>query len=159
MPVRQSIALLAGHDYPERTAAQKFQLMVLGGSQGAKVFAEVIPQAVAELPESQQKKLRIFQQCRDCDVKSLQEAYAATKAEVTVSHFFGNMDELYAGTHLIISRAGASSVSEIAVAGVPSILVPAADCRRRSSDAECRRNQQSRGGHCAQTKRFYRSEA
>lgn len=60
MPVRQSIALLAGHDYPERTAAQKFQLMVLGGSQGAKVFAEVIPQAVAELPESQQKKLRIF---------------------------------------------------------------------------------------------------
>lgn len=58
---------------------------------------------------------------------------------MTVSHFFGNMDELYAGTHLIISRAGASSVSEIAVAGVPSILVPlpiAADDHQTQNAAE-----------------------
>ena len=108
MPVRQSIIKLADAKYPERTATQKFQLLVLGGSQGAKIFAEVIPQAVAQLPETLQKKLRIYQQCRDCDVKNLEQAYAATKAEVTVSHFFNNMDELYGGTHLIISRAGGS---------------------------------------------------
>lgn len=139
MPVRQSIVKLAEGKYPERTAAQKFQLMILGGSQGAKVFAEIVPQAIAALPESQQKKLRIFQQSRADDVEALKKVYAKTKAEVEVSHFFGNMDELYANTHLIISRAGASSVSEIAVAGVPSILVPlpiAADDHQTHNAAE-----------------------
>ncbi len=139
MPIRKAIADLLKENYPERTAAQKFQLMILGGSQGAKVFGEVMPQAIMLLPEVLQKKLRIFQQCRDCDVNALQLAYKSCKAEVQVKHFFGNMAELYAGTHLIVSRAGASSVTEIAVAGIPSILVPlptAADDHQTYNAAE-----------------------
>ncbi len=124
MPVRKIIADLSNGKYPQRTAAQKFQLMVLGGSQGAKVFGDVLPEAIGKLPETIQKKMRIYQQCRDCDIAKLEEAYSSVKAEVVVKHFFGNMAELYEGTHLIVSRAGASSVTEIAVAGVPSILVP-----------------------------------
>ena len=124
MPIRKVIADLLKVKYPERTVAQKFQLMILGGSQGAKVFGDVMPQAVALLPETVQKKLRIYQQCRDCDVKKLAEAYQDSKADVVVRHFFENMNELYAGTHMIVSRAGASSVTEIAVVGVPSVLVP-----------------------------------
>ena len=139
MPIRKVIADLLKAKYPERTAAQKFQLMILGGSQGAKVFGDVMPQAIALLPEVVQKKLRIYQQCRDCDVKKLAEAYQASKADVVVQHFFENMNDLYAGTHMIISRAGASSVTEIAVAGVPSVLVPlptAADDHQTHNAAE-----------------------
>ena len=93
----------------------------------------------ALLPEIQQKKLKIFQQCRDCDIEKLKAAYADVKSEVVVQHFFGNMDELYSGTHFIVSRAGASSVTEIAVAGVPSLLVPlpvAADDHQTYNAAE-----------------------
>ena len=139
MPIRKVIADLLKAKYPERTTAQKFQLMILGGSQGAKVFGDVMPQAIALLPENVQKKLRIYQQCRDCDVKKLAEAYQASEADVVVQHFFENMNDLYAGTHMIISRAGASSVTEIAVAGVPSVLVPlptAADDHQTHNAAE-----------------------
>jgi len=139
MPIRKVIADLLKSKYPERTVAQKFQLMILGGSQGAKVFGDVMPQAVALLPEAVQKKLRIYQQCRDCDVKKLVEDYKNSKADVVVQHFFDNMSDLYAGTHMIVSRAGASSVTEIAVAGVPAVLVPlptAADDHQTHNAAE-----------------------
>ena len=68
--------------------------------------------------------MKIFQQCRKDDVTLVENAYNSCGAEVVVSAFFDNMDELYAATDLIISRAGASSVSEIAIAGLPSVLVP-----------------------------------
>lgn len=124
MPVRKAIVEAGESGYPTRTKAQKFNLLILGGSQGAKVFSEVIPEAVAKLSEEEQKKLRIFQQCRQDDIPQVSAAYKQSKADVVVSHFFNNMNELYGQTHLIISRAGASSVSEIEVAGVPSVLVP-----------------------------------
>lgn len=124
MPVRAAITDVADIAYPPLGDNDKMQLLVLGGSQGAKVFSEVVPEAVKSLTAEQQARLRIVQQCRKDDVEALNKAYEGVGCEVTISHFFDNMPELYAGTHLIISRAGASSVSEIAVAGVPSILVP-----------------------------------
>lgn len=124
MPVRGAIVKTGEGKYKERAAADVFQLLVLGGSQGAKVFSEVVPAAVAALDKSEQKKLKIFQQCRKDDVTLVENAYQGCGAEVVVSAFFDNMDELYASTDLIVSRAGASSVSEIAIAGLPSVLVP-----------------------------------
>ena len=114
-------------------------MMVLGGSQGAKIFSDVIPDIIKKLSPARQKKIRIFQQCREADVENVKTAYKGCGAEVTISHFFNNMPELYAGTHLIISRAGASSVSEIAAVGIPSILVPlpiAADDHQTSNAKE-----------------------
>ncbi len=124
MPIRAAIAEVADLPYPSLGDEDKMQLLILGGSQGAKVFSEVVPEAVKSFNSEQQAKLRIIQQCRKDDVEVLKKAYEGVEAEVIISHFFDNMPELYAGTHLIVSRAGASSVSEIAVAGVPSILVP-----------------------------------
>lgn len=124
MPVRAGIAALAEKNFAAPEAGGQMQILVLGGSQGAKVFGEVVPQAVQLLPPEQQKRLRIFQQCRKGEEEQIEKAYQNTRCQVTVSHFFDNMAELYAATHLVISRSGASSVSEIAVAGVPSILVP-----------------------------------
>lgn len=124
MPVREAIVKAGAKNYNERTVGSTFRLLVLGGSQGAKVFSEVVPAAVAALDKTTQKKLKIFQQCRKEDIAQVERAYLGCASEVVVSSFFDNMDELYAATDLIISRAGASSVSEIAIAGLPSILVP-----------------------------------
>ena len=124
MPIRKTIAEVREIPFPALGKEDKFQIMVLGGSQGAKIFGDVVPEVIKKLSPARRKKIRIFQQCREADVENVKAAYDGCGAEVTVSHFFNNMPELYAGTHLIISRAGASSVSEIAAVGIPSILVP-----------------------------------
>lgn len=123
MPVRANIAALADKTFTP-PKEEKFQIVVLGGSQGAKIFGEVVPQAIQMLSPQKQKLLKIFQQCRKGEEKLIEKKYENTESEIVVSHFFENMAELYAGTHLIISRSGASSVSEIAVAAIPSVLVP-----------------------------------
>lgn len=137
MPVRANIVALAEAVYPKMD--DKMQIMVLGGSQGAKVFGEVVPAAIKNLDVDKQAKIKIYQQCRKGDEAEIMEAYQGAKCEIVLNHFFDNMNELYGQTHLIVSRAGASSVSEIAVAGVPSILVPlpiAADDHQSSNALE-----------------------
>ena len=124
MPIRASIAEVADLPYPKLGAKDKMQIFVLGGSQGAKVFSEIVPAAVKHLDKKQQKRIKIIQQCRQADLETVRAAYQDSECETVISHFFENMPELYAGSHLVISRSGASSVSEIAVAGVPSLLVP-----------------------------------
>lgn len=139
MPVRANIAALAEKSYPVRKPDETMQLVVLGGSQGAKVFGEVVPAALKMLSAAEQKRLRVFQQCRKGDEALVKQAYGDVECALTVSPFFEDMAGLYGQTHLIISRSGASSVSEIAVAGVPSILVPlptAADDHQTSNAAE-----------------------
>ena len=124
MPVREAIVKAGEKKYKERSQDEVFQLLVLGGSQGAKVFSEIVPAAVAELSKAEQKKLKIFQQCRKDDVALVENAYKGCQAEVIVSSFFDDMAGIYGATDLVVSRAGASSVSEIALVGLPSILVP-----------------------------------
>lgn len=124
MPVRASIVEASAKPYQKLTQGDVMQILILGGSQGAKVFSEVVPDAVKNLDQKWQKKLKIVQQCRQDDENLLRQAYLGTDTQVIVSHFFDNMPELYTTSHLVISRAGASSVSEIAAVGVPSLLVP-----------------------------------
>ena len=124
MPIRQNIAELNKREYKATNPQNKFQLLVIGGSQGAKIFGEVIPAAVKKLPEQIQEKICLFHQCRKEDVAQIQSEYEGSKIEVTVSHFFENMSELYSRTSLIISRAGASSMAEITAAKLPAIIVP-----------------------------------
>ncbi|MBE6452882.1 MAG: undecaprenyldiphospho-muramoylpentapeptide beta-N-acetylglucosaminyltransferase [Alphaproteobacteria bacterium] len=122
MPVRTSIAQLTDKPYPQTSST--IQILVLGGSQGAKIFGEIIPQSVKGLPDSIKSRLKIYQQCRKGEEASISQIYSDYGIDHTVSSFFENMSEIYSQTHIIISRAGASSVSELTVAGIPSILVP-----------------------------------
>jgi len=139
MPVRSAIVELANHPFVGLQDGGQVQIMVLGGSQGAKVFGDVVPEAMKRLDKKTQKRIKIFQQCRKGDEEAVREAYKGTACRVEVNSFFENMAELYSKTHLIITRAGASSVCEIAVAGVPSVLVPlptAADDHQTSNAQE-----------------------
>lgn len=124
MPVRQSIVSLYDEEYRPRQKGEKMPFIVLGGSQGAKIFADVVPEAVKLLPPEQQQMLEIYQQCRRDDVENLKAKYEETSCQITINSFFDNMPELYQKCKFIISRSGASSVYEIAAAGVPSVLVP-----------------------------------
>ncbi len=123
MPIRKAISSLNGNAYP-KLKDTKFNLLIIGGSQGAKIFGEVIPQAIQLLPEDIRHNLNITQQCKAEDITATQETYANSGCQANIASFFSNMPELYTQSHLIISRAGASSVFEIAAAGIPSILIP-----------------------------------
>ena len=121
-PVRPAIVALAGGGY--RQPEDRIRLLVLGGSLGARVFSDVVPQALMLLPASLRDRLLVTQQCRAEDIARVRAAYAVRQISATLSSFFANVDELLRDAHLVIARAGASTVAELAVAGRPSILVP-----------------------------------
>ena len=123
MPVRKSIVEIRNQPRPSINEG-KFQILILGGSQGAKIFSYILPTAIQKLDKKIQEQLTIYQQCRKEDEDDLKAIYKSSPAKVIVSPFFNNMPELYQQSHLIISRAGASSISEISVVGIPSILIP-----------------------------------
>jgi len=97
---------------------------VLGGSQGARVFADVVPEAVAALPEGLRARLLVTQQCRAEDLARVREAYARAGVPADLATFFPDVAGRLATAHLVIARAGASTVAELACAGRPSLLVP-----------------------------------
>ena len=124
MPIRQSITELHKRTYMPKNKNNKFRILIIGGSQGAKIFGDIIPEAIKKLPAELQKDIQIFHQCRKDDCEHVKNNYTNCNAEINISHFFSNMAELYSETSLIISRAGASSITEITAAKIPSILIP-----------------------------------
>jgi UDP-N-acetylglucosamine--N-acetylmuramyl-(pentapeptide) pyrophosphoryl-undecaprenol N-acetylglucosamine transferase len=123
-PVRVGIRSVRDRDYPTRDADGRFELLVTGGSQGASVFAELIPEAIANLPEALRKRIRISQQTREAEVDRVVGIYRHLGVEATVGKFFGDMPERLAAAHLLVCRSGASTVAENTVAGRPALLVP-----------------------------------
>lgn len=121
-PVRPAVVEAAGVSYPD--AASPFRLLVFGGSQGARIMAEIVPPAVELLPVALRAKLAIVQQARDEDLFSVREAYAHTGVPAEVRPFFRDLPARIAASRLVISRAGASTIAELAAIGRPAILVP-----------------------------------
>ncbi|UCI22234.1 undecaprenyldiphospho-muramoylpentapeptide beta-N-acetylglucosaminyltransferase [Mesorhizobium sp. B2-1-8] len=123
-PVRPAVLEAARTPYVASTGDEPFRLLVFGGSQGAQFFSDAMPGAVALLSDAQRRRLVITQQARADDVARVKAAYAALGVAVEVSPFFTDMAARIAAAHLVISRSGASTVSEIAVVGRPALLVP-----------------------------------
>ncbi len=121
-PVRPAIQALQARTYA--APVDDIDLLVLGGSLGARIFSDVVPAAVATLPDSLRFRLRVTQQCRVEDLARVRNAYKASGINAELAPFFNDVAGLLRRTHLLIGRAGASTCAEIAVAGVPSILVP-----------------------------------
>lgn len=124
-PVRQAVRALRDVPYSRITEDGKMKIMVTGGSQGASIFSEVVPQAIAALPSSLRTRVRIDQQCRGAnELASTRAIYEELGINADLSAFFVDLPARLAGSHLVIARSGASTVSELAVAGRPAILVP-----------------------------------
>jgi UDP-N-acetylglucosamine--N-acetylmuramyl-(pentapeptide) pyrophosphoryl-undecaprenol N-acetylglucosamine transferase len=105
-------------------ATDRIRLLVLGGSLGARVFSDVVPQAVLALPETLRARISVVQQARAEDVDRVAAAYAGAGIAAEISPFFPDVAARLVAAHLVIARAGASTVAELAVVGRPSILVP-----------------------------------
>lgn len=134
-PVRPGFGL-EGVGYTAPAADAPIRLLVIGGSQGARIFSDVVPEAIMGLPEHLRQRLSMAQQCRPEDLARVKEAYAEGGLDAEVEAFFDDMPERMADAHLLVSRAGASSLTEIMAMGRPAILVPyaaAADDHQRAN--------------------------
>lgn len=128
---REDAQYIAPGDYP-------MSLLVMGGSQGARVLSEVVPGAIALLPPEIQQYLRVSQQARPEDMGHVQTIYANAGIVAEVQPFFHDVPSRLAEAQLVISRAGASSIADISVIGRPSILVPLAAALRDEQSANAR---------------------
>ncbi|MGH6661037.1 MAG: undecaprenyldiphospho-muramoylpentapeptide beta-N-acetylglucosaminyltransferase [Rhodospirillales bacterium] len=124
MPVRAAVAAVAGRPYPPLQSGRPVSLMVIGGSQGAHVFSEVVPAALESLGVELKARLRVSQQCRPEDLDRTRDRYRKLGIAAKLAAFFDDLPERLAVAHLLIGRAGASTAAEMLVVGRPGILVP-----------------------------------
>jgi UDP-N-acetylglucosamine--N-acetylmuramyl-(pentapeptide) pyrophosphoryl-undecaprenol N-acetylglucosamine transferase len=123
-PVRPDIIAIADQPYPPLTDDGPINLLVFGGSLGAAVFSEIVPDAIAALPESLRTRLRVVQQCRKEDLETVRALYGTAGIDAELASFFDDMPAKLAQAHLVIARSGASTIAELTAAGRPAILVP-----------------------------------
>ncbi len=122
-PVRPAI-LASVRPFVAPSADGSFNLLIFGGSQGARVFSTLVPEAVGKLPETLRRRLQIVQQCRPEDLEAAKARYDAIGLKPTLAPFITDMGQRLAAAHLVISRAGASTVTELEIVGRPALLIP-----------------------------------
>lgn len=122
-PVRGAILARQGAPYIP-PGDHPMKIVVLGGSQGARVLSEVVPRAVGMLPEGVRRFLRVDHQARAEDAEAAHDLYDRAEVRAQVDTFFDDVPDRLADAQLVIARAGASTLAELAVVGRPAILVP-----------------------------------
>ena len=123
-PVRPAVLAAAETPYPTPTADGPFRLLVFGGSQGARFMSDLVPPAIALLPEAARGRLAIVQQCRPEDMARVEAAYKDLGVAAELQPFFRDLPQRIADSHLVICRSGASTIAELTVIGRPAIMVP-----------------------------------
>ena len=123
-PVRAEVLALRGEAFPEFTEDSLFRVLVTGGSQGASVLSEVVPDGLAMLPPALRHRLQVTQQCRPEDIEAVRERYAVHQIPAELGTYFEDMASRLAEAHLFIGRSGASTIAELTAVGRPAILVP-----------------------------------
>ncbi len=123
-PVRDRVRAVANTPFPTLSGDGPIRIVIFGGSQGAKALSDIVPAAVAAVPEALRHRLHIVQQCRAEDLDRVAEVYRKAKVNVELAAFFTDLPERIARSHLVIGRSGASTIAELTVLGRPAILVP-----------------------------------
>lgn len=123
-PVREDVLTLRDQPFPEFGEDSLLRILVTGGSQGARVLSEVVPDGLAMLPPALCSRLQVIQQCRAEDIEAVRARYAGHGIPAELATYFENMAERLAGAHLFIGRAGASTIAELTAVGRPAILIP-----------------------------------
>ena len=123
-PVRPSILAIGEPAYRPSSPGGTFELLILGGSQGAHVLSEIMPAALARLPTDLRAALKVSQQARPEDLAAVVKAYAETGIAAEIDSFFADVPQRMARAQLAICRAGASTVAELSAIGRPALLIP-----------------------------------
>ncbi len=124
MPVRPAVHAVRDAAYASFGAEGEINVLILGGSQGARVLSEVTPKALTNLSPELRARLRVTQQCRPEDLEAVRAVYGEANVQADLASFFDDVPDRLAKCHLLIGRAGASTVAEATTVGRPSILVP-----------------------------------
>ncbi len=123
-PVRAEVLALREQPYPPFTEDGLLRVLVTGGSQGARVLSEVVPDGLSMLQPALRMRLQVTQQCRPEDLDAVRARYAGHDIPAELGSYFEDMATRLADTHLFIGRAGASTIAELTAVGRPAILVP-----------------------------------
>ena len=123
-PVREDVARLGEAPLPPFDEIAPLKILITGGSQGASVLAQVVPEGLGALAPSLRHRLQIVQQCRPDDIEPVRARYAELGIPAELSTYITDMPDKLADAHLVIARAGASTIAELTAAGRPAILVP-----------------------------------
>ena len=123
-PVRKPLLALRDEPFPPLDEDGLLRVLVTGGSQGARVLSEVVPDGLAMLPNALRSRLQVVQQCRPEDIEAVRERYANHEIPAELGTFFEDMHYRLSRAHLFIGRAGASTIAELTTVGRPAILIP-----------------------------------
>jgi UDP-N-acetylglucosamine--N-acetylmuramyl-(pentapeptide) pyrophosphoryl-undecaprenol N-acetylglucosamine transferase len=126
LPLRAEILSLAEHVYSLPQDHEKFRILITGGSLASALFSQIIPQAIIQLPKTIQQRIHMIQQCRADDVDTVKQLYADHGISADVLSYIHDMPTQLAQAHLMIGRAGASTVTESTLAGLPTLYIPLA---------------------------------
>ena len=123
-PMRPAILAAAAVPYASPDTTGPLRLLVVGGSQGARIMADIVPPAIENLEPALWRRLSLVQQVREEDMSRVRAVYDRLKIEAELAPFFADLPARLAATHLVVSRSGAGTVAELGAIGRPSILVP-----------------------------------
>jgi UDP-N-acetylglucosamine--N-acetylmuramyl-(pentapeptide) pyrophosphoryl-undecaprenol N-acetylglucosamine transferase len=123
-PVREEVIALRDETYPPLDEDGIFRVLVTGGSQGASILSEVVPEGLAQLPLNLRRRLQVTQQCRADDIERVRKIYAEHQIPAELATYLEDLPERLGWAHLVIGRAGASTIAELTCAGRPAILIP-----------------------------------
>jgi UDP-N-acetylglucosamine--N-acetylmuramyl-(pentapeptide) pyrophosphoryl-undecaprenol N-acetylglucosamine transferase len=123
-PVRAEVLALRDQSYPPLDEDGIFRVLVTGGSQGASILSEVVPDGLARLPLNLRRRLQVTQQCRAEDIDAVRATYASHDIPAELATYMPDLPERLGWAHLVIGRAGASTIAELTCAGRPAILIP-----------------------------------
>ena len=123
-PVRAGVLSLRDEPFPPFTEDGLLRVLITGGSQGARVLSEVVPDGLSMLPPALRQQLQVTQQCRPEDLDAVRERYRTHGIPAELATYFEDMAARLADAHLFIGRAGASTIAELTAVGRPAILIP-----------------------------------
>ena len=123
-PVRADINKFRKIKYKAPQNGDKIKILVIGGSQGSKYLDNIIPKVLLKLPSNLISRIQLTIQCRPENIDQIRRKIVGSPVDAKVAEFYDNIAELLADAHLVISRAGASTISELAIIGRPALLVP-----------------------------------
>ncbi len=123
-PVRETVLKLRSEEFPPLDENGIFRVLVTGGSQGASVLSRIVPDGLSMLPEHFRRRLQVTQQCRAEDLQMVRARYDTLGIPADLATYLPDLPERLGWSHLVIARAGASTIAELTAAGRPAILIP-----------------------------------
>ena len=157
-PIRTEVLALRDKPFPPFTADGLLRVLVTGGSQGARVLSEVVPDGLAMLQTALRTRLQITQQCRAEDIEAVRARYAGHDIPAELGTYFEDMATRLADAHLFIGRAGASTIAELTAVGRPAILIPLPIATDDHQAANTREMVATGGGRMIRQEKFTAAE-